>query len=212
MKASAAYQYYNIMPTLAQHMLQVGAVAKIVTDQINEPDFPAAEIISACLLHDMGNIVKFDLDNVPAGLDVPDIDHWKSVQTNIRKQYGLDEHQVTHHIANELGVSETTLNAIENCGTSKAASVLAAHNIPAMVVTYCDYHVAPTNIVSPAQRLADILDRYAGTPKYTGYQTDGQNVLALANYLETTYKIDPDLVTAEAVASVVESLRDWDLV
>jgi predicted HD phosphohydrolase len=212
MKAAAAYQHYNIMPTLAQHMLQVGAVAKIVTDQINEPDFPATQIISACLLHDMGNIMKFDLDNVPVGLDIPDIDHWKSVQADIRNQYGLDEHQVTHHIASEIGVSSTTLSAIENCGTSKAASVLADQNIPAMFVTYCDYHVAPASIVSPAQRLADILDRYAGTPKHAGYQADSQNVLALADYLETTYNLDPGLVTAEAVAGVVESLKDWDLV
>ncbi|MBP6866334.1 MAG: hypothetical protein KBC12_02200 [Candidatus Pacebacteria bacterium] len=212
MKIKERYEKYQIMPTLAEHMLRVGAVAKILTSQIKESGFPSKEIISACLLHDMGNIVKFDLDNVPAGLDIPNIEHWKEVQKKVIDQYGLDEHDATYQMAKDMGVSKVTLDAISNCGTAKAKKVLEEKSIPAMFVTYSDYHVAPTEIVTPEDRLNNILIRYKNTPKYEGYVRDGNNVLEIAHYLEKQYSLDKQQVNEISVKTVVSELLEWELV
>ncbi len=212
MKIKDAYEKYQIMPTLAQHMLRVGSVAKILTNQIKDADFPAKEIVSACLLHDMGNIVKFDLDNVPAGLDIPDIDYWKKAQRKVQDQYGMDEHDATYQMAKDLGVSDTTLEAIANCGTANAKKVLEEKNIASMFVTYCDYHVAPTEIVTPEERLNNILVRYKDTPKYEGYLRDGRNVLEIGNFLEQKYSLNKDEVNELSVKNIALEIGEWELI
>jgi 5'-deoxynucleotidase YfbR-like HD superfamily hydrolase len=58
------YDTYKIMPQLAAHQLRVAAVAYAITQAIFEP-IHDEELISACLLHDMGNILKFDLSVFP---------------------------------------------------------------------------------------------------------------------------------------------------
>ena len=63
------YEKYKIMPQLRTHMLRVAAVGKIVCDAVNEKvkqnrgEFVNTKnVVTACLLHDMGNIIKFDLN------------------------------------------------------------------------------------------------------------------------------------------------------
>jgi len=56
------YEHYNIPPWLQEHMLRVSAVSSIICDQLGDK-VRKHEVVSACLLHDMGNIIKFDFDS-----------------------------------------------------------------------------------------------------------------------------------------------------
>ncbi len=78
--------------------------------------------------------------------------------------------------------------------------------------TYSDYHVAPTEIVTPEDRLNNILIRYKNTPKYEGYVRDGNNVLEIAHYLEKQYSLDKQQVNEISVKTVVSELLEWELV
>ncbi len=60
-KISEIYEEYKIMPNLREHQLRVAAVAAQICDNFNKP-LNKKEIITACLLHDMGNIIKFKLE------------------------------------------------------------------------------------------------------------------------------------------------------
>jgi hypothetical protein len=212
MKVKDVYEQYEVMPTLAQHMRMVGAVAKILTDQVTEKDFPAREIVTACLLHDMGNIVKFNLDKIPTGLHISDIDHWKMVQKKMREKYGMDEHDVTRKMVVEMGVSEIILNAVSHCGSTKAKHALETKNVPAMFVTYCDYHIAPTSVVTIESRIADILERYKNTPEFEGYKRYSTDIRALAHYLESRFMFDTTKLTTEQVRTLAEELNEWNVV
>ncbi len=53
------YSQYKIMPTLQQHQLRVAGVAKQICDSISEP-IDKEVVVDVCLVHDMGNIIKFD--------------------------------------------------------------------------------------------------------------------------------------------------------
>ena len=48
------------------------------------------------LLHDLGNIVKFDLEKYPdfLGKEKPRLEYWKKVQKEVREKYGSDDHDV----------------------------------------------------------------------------------------------------------------------
>jgi len=68
------YDHYDIMPSLQLHMLRVTAVAAMIVESFNQP-LDKNNIIKACLLHDMGNIVKFDFnymkESMPQFLEPP---------------------------------------------------------------------------------------------------------------------------------------------
>ena len=58
------YEKYKIMPLLAMHQIRVAAVAMMICDSLSVP-IDKDSVIKACLLHDIGNIIKFDLNHFP---------------------------------------------------------------------------------------------------------------------------------------------------
>ena len=82
------YDKYNLMPQLREHQLRVGGIVRLIT---NDHD----SIITA-LVHDMGNIVKFDLDKPYNKIDA--VEKWKIEQEHVRATYGRDAHEATYAI------------------------------------------------------------------------------------------------------------------
>ena len=72
------YDEYKIMPNLREHMFRVAGVASLICDNLEE-SLSKKEIISACLLHDLGNIVKFDLESTAKLFSVSekDLKYWQ---------------------------------------------------------------------------------------------------------------------------------------
>ncbi len=101
------YRDYKIMPSLAAHQFRVAGVAWAIMDATDESALPSPlrrnEVISACLLHDMGNILKFDLSYFPEFLEPEGLSYWKVVKADFRAKYGMDEHAATLQIAKEIG-------------------------------------------------------------------------------------------------------------
>jgi HD superfamily phosphodiesterase len=75
MKISKIYEKFKVPSHLQDHMFQVASVAKLICDnfktEINEQD-----ILHACLLHDIGNIVKFNFTVKPELFEPEGINYW----------------------------------------------------------------------------------------------------------------------------------------
>src|SRR3989344_7719535 len=99
-----------IMPSLQLHMFRVTSVAQIICESLGENVILVSEahpesgswtsqddaknnILSACLLHDMGNILKFNLDLFPEFLQPEGKEYWQKVKDSFEKKYGKDEHE-----------------------------------------------------------------------------------------------------------------------
>lgn len=54
----------------------------------------------ASLLHDLGNVVRFDFDKHPEflGKEQVNVDHWKDIQKKVIGSYGSDDHEATERI------------------------------------------------------------------------------------------------------------------
>lgn len=65
---SQIYDRYQVLPALQLHMLRVAAVAQLICSSHHRA-LPTDHIISCCLLHDIGNILKFDLTYYPEFLE-----------------------------------------------------------------------------------------------------------------------------------------------
>lgn len=108
MKIAEIYKKFNIPPNLQEHMLRVGSLVEYLKNHWkgdNQIDWNLA--IKVALLHDLGNIVKFDFDKHPEflGDEQKNIKRWKALQTKIIKRYGADDDKVTKSMLSELGVN-----------------------------------------------------------------------------------------------------------
>src|SRR3989344_1397907 len=118
MKIIEIYKKYKIPPNLQEHQLRVAAVALTICDNFNS-EIDKDSVIKAALLHDMGNIIKFDLSKFPEFLEPEGIEYWKRVKEEFRKKYGEDEHNATYEIAKEIGVNKFAFEIIQGYGFSK---------------------------------------------------------------------------------------------
>lgn len=158
------YKKYKIMPKLQLHQLRVAAVARVMSNAFI-PSINEREVTLSCLLHDMGNIIKFDLLIFPDALEPEGLEYWQGVQADFCQKYGNDEHVATTDIARELRVSESILQMIESVGFSKAVSLVTDPSLEKKVCCYADYRVSPSGIVSLEESFIDRAERYKNNPR-----------------------------------------------
>jgi 5'-deoxynucleotidase YfbR-like HD superfamily hydrolase len=160
------YRDYKIMPALAAHQFRVAGVACAIMEAFGvaatATPFYKDEVIAACLLHDMGNILKFDLASLPEFLEPEGLAYWEGVKAEFAAKYGSDEHAATLAIAKEIGVSARTWEYIDAVGFPKATEVAQDNSLEKKICCYADQRVTPYGVVSLAERFEEASRRYAG--------------------------------------------------
>lgn len=101
-----AYVKYQIPPKLQMHQYRVAGVALGIAESISVAKVDTENIVRACLLHDMGNIIKFNMSLFPEFFEPEGIDFWRKVKRSFIKKYGPDEHVATMEIAREIFSTE----------------------------------------------------------------------------------------------------------
>lgn len=209
---SDIYTEYNIPPQLQLHQRRVAAVGKTVADA---HAVDVHTVISACLLHDMGNIIKFKLDRFPDFLEPEGYEYWQNVQDSFKAKYGNDEHLATLMICDELGVSDAVLNCIRAVGMTKVHHNLSEGTKEEQITNYADLRVGPQGLISILERLADGRAR-------NGYTHDGITLTEAAfrtmskeierlEKLLTTSSCEPKALSAEHIDTLAQELQTYIL-
>jgi hypothetical protein len=208
------YSQYKIVPFLQLHQLRVAAVAKQICDSLKVP-VDTDGVVVAALLHDMGNILKFDFSRFPDVFQPEGITYWQSVQAEYRAKYGPDEHDATLAIAEELHVPSRVIGYIKAVGFSNVPSTLADPSIEKKICCYSDQRVAPNGVVSIRQRLEEGAKRYALHPtraKLLSHQgRSAEGLLEMEQQIFRRSTILPDQVGDETVAPIIEELKNVDI-
>ncbi len=208
-KITDIYAEYKIMPPLQMHMLRVGAVAKLICDNFPEP-LPAHDIVSAALLHDMGNIIKFKLDVFPQFLEPLGLAYWENVKEEYVQKYGEDEHEATKQIAEELQVSDEVKHFIHAVSFLGAPLAAASNNFGEKIVEYGDSRVTPFGVHTLEERLQDLRERYAyrggDTPERLAYE---KAVRDMETQIFAKCRIQPEHITDLVVAPIIEELKNF---
>jgi hypothetical protein len=211
MKISKIYEKYKIMPQLQLHQLRVAGVASVICDNFQKP-IDKSSIISACLLHDMGNIVKFKLDLYPENLEPQGIDYWENVKNKYIKKYGKDDHIATNKITNELNINKNIQDIILSYGFAQATKTYKTTHLEYKIAVYSDMRVAPERVVSLNVRLAEGKKRYAEkiNAKYTPEEFEFNASLwkKIEKQIFSQCKIKPNDITEEKVQPLIEKLRN----
>ncbi len=161
------YSKYQIMPQLVTHMLRVAGVAKIIAEHWKD-GCDVKQITNLCLLHDMGNIVKFDLSE---GVDrqkfgeIESLPHWRQIQKEYLNKYGKSAYDATTGILAEAKLEKYIPYISEEKKlyfTEARESELSHASIPSIILMYSDCRVKPSGVVSYRERIDDLKSRYGG--------------------------------------------------
>ena len=210
------YAAYKTMPALQLHQLRVAAVGKLICDNLNK-QVNERDVILACLFHDMGNILKFDLTKFPEFTAPQGVEYWEEVKAGYRTKYGDDEHAATHAIMGELGLPESVRALMKGIGFSQVNSVAASESTERKIIQYGDLRVGPRGVLSLQARLDEGRKRYLGTGRSIGGEDDGRYMVLVYAALEiekqifSEARIKPEDVSDAAVALLIEELWEYPL-
>ena len=208
---SAIYAEYKIMPSLQEHMFRVAAVASVVCDNFHE-SLPKEEIITACLLHDMGNIIKSSLEYFPEFNEPEGIEYWQKVKNEFINKYGSDEHKATIQIIQEINLSSNMVNIINSIDFLLACDHFNENNMIYKIVNYADWRVDPYGIVSYEERLDEAGKRYKNHKDGPG-EEERKKLVACGREIEKQIfakcKIKPEDINNENVAPIISELKNF---
>lgn len=207
------YEKYQVPPWLQLHQVRVAAVGKTVAAAHTMP-VDVELVVSTCLLHDIGAIVKFDFnESFLADLVNPnDQKHWESVQARMRERYGVTEHKATEAILRELG-AERERDVFQGTGLTRLFDIIHRGSVELQIVQYADTRVGPRGIMSIGARMEDARVRYAGKGHEWFERLDQYRVqsLELERAVLTNTGLEPETITDTAIAPLIEQLWDYEI-
>ena len=211
------YKKYQIMLPQQDHQLAVAAVGSLICEHINIK-VHKHDVVSALLLHDMGNIIKYKLDETlnyfPGLKDTWDLNYWQGVQQDYFNRYGHDEHEATVKIAKELGVPPRVVELADAVGFEQGQHNAAGEDYERKICAYSDMRVKPTGVVPLEERIADLHWRYNGTHTFEPDSpvTKFDNSLRrIEKQLFEHCDISPSDITQEVVGKRKESLKNFEI-
>ncbi len=210
-KISEIYTEYKIMPNLQMHMYRVAAVASIICDNLDEK-VNKEEIITACLLHDMGNIIKSDFEFLPELLQPQGPEYWQKVKDEYIGKYGDSDHEANVQITKELSSSGNVLYLVGQIHFSLMCVHRDIVDMNVKITHYADGRVDPYGIVSYEERMNEAKERYKDRA-YLFPLENREKLISCGKEIEKQIfvkcKIKPEDINNETVAPIVESLKDF---
>ena len=200
------------MPLLQLHQLRVAAVAKFICEKTSAK-LPQTSIIEASLLHDMGNLLKFNLRALPHLCEPEGVAHWEGVKEQFSKKYGTDEHAATHRIAEELGCTSETMSCLSAVGFTQVFKHLKSNILAHQVCCYADQRVGPFGILSLEERFQESRARRIkqGLP----IDPKAEELYAAHNKMEALVlsqtPCSPNDITDKVIAPLVANLKDFEI-
>lgn len=203
------------MPNLQEHQLRVTAVASLICDSLNLEIYKEI-VIKTCLLHDMGNVIKFDLTQTQAifGYTDEETEQARIIQKEFIEKYGDDEHEATVKIIKEIGLPDRVVqlaggNRFKNMCLDRDGSDWLIK-----IIHYADLRVGPHGIVSYDERMDDFMKRYKNH-KNLVEDEERLKLIDCGKEIEKEIfshsNIKPEDITDESVAEIIEELKNFEI-
>jgi 5'-deoxynucleotidase YfbR-like HD superfamily hydrolase len=205
------YKEYEIMPSLQQHMLRVAAAAYLICDNF-DVNLPKNEIITACLFHDMGNIIKSDLKKFPDFLEPEGLSYWAQVKNKYIEKYGNEEHFATEVIAKEMDLPLKIVDIIKQIGFSNATKNELEKIFEYKICNYSDLRVGPYGVLSLNERTKEAHERYKDRKHSLSSDSFESLSSSLKNVEKQIFercKIKPEDINDESIAPIVLELKNF---
>jgi 5'-deoxynucleotidase YfbR-like HD superfamily hydrolase len=160
------YSKYPVPKNLQEHMKRAANVAEIICNNwIGKEKINKENIVASLLLHDLGNIVKFDLESELGikiiGDEAKRLDYWKLRKKETIDNYGDDDHIVSKAMCEELNVDKRIIELIEKHVFNNNENTLNSNDFDVKIAAYSDQRIGPFSIMSLEDRFKELKERYA---------------------------------------------------
>lgn len=208
---SQIYSEHKIWRGLQDHMFKVAAVASLICDNFSDP-LDRNEIISACLLHDMGNIVRTNFEYLHELFEPEGIEYWKGIQKEYIEKYGEDDRTAAVEILSEIGFPASFITLATNNTPALVCAHSLGNDIPAKILFYADARVSPHGVLSYEERQAESTARYHSIkggiiPRARVEMVECGRVIEKQIFEKCAIK--PEDITEEAIQPLLLELRDF---
>jgi len=211
MTIAELYGQYQIQCNLQLHMFRVTGVAELLCNNLSAV-CDQENILMACLLHDMGNIIKFDLNYFPEFLQPEGREFWQTVQKKFIKKYGKNAHHGTLAILAEIGVSERIVELVNAVSFNKAKQTFESTDMGLKICAYADMRVAPHGVVSLAERLEDGRIRYNLKDKPSTFSyVMGAFLKKIETQIFEISSLSAEDITEQNVEPLLNMYKDWKI-
>ena len=215
------YKEYDIMPSLAEHQLSVAGVAMQICENIKDVKIDKDEIIKTCLLHDMGNIIKFNLTYFPEFLEPQGLEYWIKIQSKYIDKYGADEHRATIAIGKELKMNDSIIELLDSVGFTQSIKNEDDEDFDKKIVSYADARVYPKGVCLLEERFENLRERYVkegsslkkieNNSKHFQKESFEEAMREIEKQIFSKCNINPEDITNESVVSYIEKLKQFEI-
>jgi len=157
------YKLFDIPPNLQDHLIAVAKISNLIATHWQDKNIHISDLIKISLLHDLGNIVKFNFEKFP----IDNIDYWKQKQKEIIEKYGDNDHDVTKKMLEEINIDIKLIQIILNKSFDNSINISKSSDWMSKILLYADLRVLPNGVGTLQQRLDDIknrMDKYKNRP------------------------------------------------
>ena len=155
------YRKFNIPINLQEHMFRVFSIVCWLEQNWGGDFVDWHQVKKMALLHDLGNIVKFDFNNHLEflGDERKNLDFWKDTQKRIIKKYGPNDDKATRKMLQELKIDNQIIETIYFKRFSNSVNTLNSNDWPLKILYYADLRTLPFGIGTLEERLVDAKNR-----------------------------------------------------
>lgn len=197
MTIKEVYNKFGTPPNLQEHMMRVAGITIFLRDHWNNGDCKIDWnlALAVALLHDLGNVVKFEFDKFPQflGDEQKNIDHWRDVQKKVIEIYGTDDHDVTKKMLEEIRMNPKSIKIILNKSFGNSIEAKNSNDWPLKILYYADLRVLPNGVGTMDDRIADVRNRM---PKYTS-RPDFEDLVSAAKEIEQQIQANINVPVSE---------------
>lgn len=202
------YKHYGIPEMLQMHMFRVAAIADQILSAWNGPNINRESLMRVLLLHDMGNIVKMNIEPSESP-------QTRCMREKYYSKFGKDDHSVSHEIAKELGLSEDELSLMDGKVFIKNDETLLSNNYPRKIGAYADQRAAPDGVLPLLTRLREAQRRYRNKPGSSMNNPRTEKLIECALKIEKQLmahcNIEPSDITDSSISFFLENLRTFEV-
>lgn len=197
-------------------MLRVAAVGKYLAESF-VGEAQSQNIVATLLLHDLGNLLKFDLVK---GLNLLDesernLEYWTEKKKQLQEQYSSDEHQATFLMAKETSANDKVLFILQHMGSSHLSETLESDDWELKICSYSDFRVGPFGYLTVEERFKNILERYEGSSHVLSDRPKTIEkmlaCLALEDQLRSRISADMDTLPVEELERSARALENFEI-
>ena len=203
MKIDEIYQRFSVPQNLKEHMFRVFGVVSVIGKNWTGESLDWNLLKKLTLLHDLGNIVKFNLNEEALYL--------KDTQKMMIDKYGADDHEATGKMVKELGFDDEAVDTIQSKSFGNSVAIAKSQNNLLKILYYADMRVLPNGVGALEDRLSDVRSRM---PKYTS-RPDFEDLVSASRDIETQIQknvsVQLSTINSETITPSISEASTYDV-